>query len=363
MTSSRESEPQLWMRYKGEDGKEVELAFRSAKPLTYSDLVITRNNYNIEIVGDLINVKGLSENGKTRTVRGNIKEISFRRPCSIYGLVEGGWLPLPFVGSRPFLVDRNVVIMLERIRKGENRQYFRDNEWWFSLWQKVSPTINPVLYAWEGDCRRSPTYDEFCDSFERGAEEILATLPFAKVTKFEEQNYKAVYESLQGMSERLKSESEFLRYASALILHRSGDTDLEKNRQDLVRKAKQLGLRWPSLVLVAVFSCLYESRDGSGYLAARRILKPADTYAENDAYNAVSDLRALELYMALRTVDKRIALATCDLAQAAFWCLLRPSSPGYSRDSVTFSAIFSTELFPRLSQEQLENFLDGWSRH
>jgi hypothetical protein len=118
-----------------------------------------------------------------------------------------------------------------------------------------------------------------------------------------------------------------------------------------------LGLNMPSLLVIAVFSCFFESQDGSGHPIARRLLNPREGYTDQDAFNALSDLGALELYIFLSTLRQPpTSLCTCDRAMAAFWCVLGPDSFSYAPGQIIFAVEFSKELFPRLCREEIDAF-------
>lgn len=354
VSRNNEFKPWLILRHLAEDGKVTHMVPRYFKPLSHLDVVETHNDHQIKFV-----IESIIEGDVRKEVSGTATTtITFHNPSSIYGLVKGGWLPLPFVNPPYFLVDRNVVATLAKITNGILRQDVAHTKWWFSLSEKFHPTINPILYAWEGDRRRPPTYGEFCDHLVKASEQISLAIPEATVVRFRDEFRREAYHLLVDISKRKEQETTFLLYAIPLIRNRVPARRLGEYRRDLVNKAKELGLNASSLAVVAVFSCLFENQDGSGHPVARKILKPSERYTEQDAYNALSDLGALQLYMFLSTLKQRpISLCTCDRAMAAFWCLLRPHSISCAEGKMTVPVVFDTELFPRLSQEEINCFI------
>jgi hypothetical protein len=106
-----------------------------------------------------------------------------------------------------------------------------------------------------------------------------------------------------------------------------------------------------SLVVLAILSCLYERIDGSGFTAARKIIKPRTTYTRQNAYNALSDLRALEIFVSgLGFQRGPFALCTCDRAIAAFWCGLNAHDHRWENEQFSFTMGLTEDLFPRLGE-------------
>ena len=101
----------MLLKYKTEKGETVELSPKKFKPLSYEDLLPnpTKDDktYFIDVISDFIDIKG---KGYQSTGPGKVSApINFHNPLTIYALVEGGWLPPPFVIPANLLVDRNVI--------------------------------------------------------------------------------------------------------------------------------------------------------------------------------------------------------------------------------------------------------------
>jgi len=300
-----------------EDGLVTQIIPQHFTPLKYSDVIRDDSSHRIEFVGELADINSGVGSGKSV---GASMDIVFRRKTSIYALVEGGWLPVPLVRPGLFLVDQNVVITLSKIADGRIRP--EEGYIWVSFLNNSRLVINPAFCAWEGNSRRVPTYSEFRHHFDAASDKISTVLPKANVIKFEDVHYKAAYALVMEFTERQEKETEFLLHAVPLITERVSASRLKQNQRNLLDKAKELGLNDSSLAVIAVFSCVFERRDGSGYLVGRKILKPREGYSEQDAYNALCDLRSLELSMFSRTITPEpMSLCTRDKALAAFWCL------------------------------------------
>ncbi len=350
-TTDRDVKPWITLRHVAEDGQKADIVPRSFKPLTYSDAIQRHNRYRIEGSGGGTIWKTSIPEKVSGTFSMNIE---FYRKVHVYALVKGGWLPVPFVPRGIFLIDQNVLSTLTKIGDGRIQPDYRDI--WLNFLDSPRLVINPVFCAWEGTSRRTPTYSEFRDGFDAASSRISAVLPKANVIRFERVHYDAAYTSIRDSVEPQEKETEFLFYAVPLIRERTSAAKLKEYQRSLVSKAKELGLNDRSLVVIAVFSCLFE-KPGDRSLPGRKILKPKQRYTEQDAYNALCDLRYLELYMCSRIIEEPMILCTRDRAMTAFWCLIGPHSVRWENGKFTYSLEFSEHLFPRLSAEGREAFL------
>ena len=102
----------LVMRYVNPDGETVTFAPRRFIPLSCSDFVNAhRNGANLyEIKADATDFEIQRPEAENRHEdRGHVTmPINFQRNLPVYALVDGGWLPPPFVQPPAFLLDHNV---------------------------------------------------------------------------------------------------------------------------------------------------------------------------------------------------------------------------------------------------------------
>lgn len=341
------------MRIKVTTGETVDILPKRFKPLSYAELasddIKNSKTYEFEGVADSIEIIGSDKKPGTEFS----VTINFHRPASIYALVEGGWLPPPFVNPPNLFVDRNVVQYMAQIARGSKRPDLLDTDWWLNLVTDSSLLINPVLFALEGNKRRTPSFEEFCLAFEEASLKISNQLPDAKLIKYEAIHYKAAYQTLTDLDERHKRESDFLVRVAPVIASSVADLKLREVESFILQTVKDLSLDRKSLAVIAALSCLYQRRDGSGFLTARRILKPRPNgkYTPEDAHNALADLRSLELFIgSLGFRHDPFALCTCDKAIALFWCGLAPDGFEWKDDNFSFNVTLSEHLFPRLQE-------------
>jgi hypothetical protein len=342
-------------KYVSDQGEIVEVIPEKFTPLTYSDLVAnggSAQQYAIEVFAKSIKLpNGRDEGPGTASF-----PITFRQPLTIYSLVEGGWLPPPFVLPANYLVDRNVIRTFVRIREDSSKRELAPTHWWLQSLEGFPILINPVLYASEGANQRTPSFQEFLSDLEEGSAEIKTFLPNAKLTEFAPKDYAAIYSVVTDSLERQKREVEFLLTTAPRVVDRVSRSHLLGVESQVLAAAKKLNLKAESLCVLAVLSCLYEKPDGSGFKAARGIIKPKKAYTSKKAYNAVSDLRALEFFLAALGMEREpFSLCTCDKALAAFWCGLNAHSAKWETNSKFGCTISVNEqLFPRLSPDELK---------
>jgi hypothetical protein len=121
-------------------------------------------------------------------------------------------------------------------------------------------------------------------------------------------------------------------------------------------EAKQFGVRLNSIVFISALSCIYDDPHGILFSIGRKLLKPKIKYEMPDAFNAISDLRNIELAAAGMTYfpENPFALATCDYALASLWCAISLRGLPAS-GKLEFHFNLTKELFPRLSDIDLKN--------
>lgn len=279
----------------------------------------------------------------------------FDKPTSIYALVQGGWLPLPFAIPARFLVDRNVIIILRKIREGIITTNFESFQWWISFLNKSPVAFNPLPFAFEAGFRRKPTLAEFKSAFDDGVSVLLEAIPNCHVVQFENANYKGAYALLESFDRRNEHEVAFLQATCPLVVHRSNRRIGAKILEKIIQTADLYNVKRSSLATIVVLSCLYEDVHGTFSSIGRQILKPKRVYSEADAFNALCDLRHIEIAAASLVYFKQEAffLCTCDRALALLWSALSPHGKLSSGKTITLEFDLTADLFARLNDSDL----------
>lgn len=285
-------------------------------------------------------------------------DIQFHHPVTAYALQIGGWLPLSFCSTPMLLVDRNVTGILTAIDSGSVRSDIEANKWWLEFLNSQTFFVNPLLCAIEGVTRSSPSYEEFCLAFAEAQAILRKGLPRAQVIDYEEQHYQAAYEMVKSVALRYAAEVRFLVGVAPIIAERHRDSVLLHVEQQICELAASTGVTLQSLTLIAALSCLYEPRDGAEPCIGRRVLKPTGAYSEEQAHNAIADLRALEILVAVNSLGgPSVAFCTRDKYLAALWCGMQIANPEWRDGAMTFSTRPTQQLFPRLTLDQYSALL------
>jgi hypothetical protein len=186
----------MLIRYEAPSGEILEIEPARFEPLFFSDLVDDYNKKD-KLYSLRIEAKSVSSSRtrfKTRNPATVSMPTNFREPVSIFALVNGGWLPPPLVIPANFMVDRNVVASLVKMRQRVNQPSRTQHDWWTQLFSEFAALINPCLYAFEGKNGKPPTFEEFCRTFELVSAEVRAHLPTARVVEYDLVHFKAAYE-------------------------------------------------------------------------------------------------------------------------------------------------------------------------
>jgi hypothetical protein len=214
--------------------------------------------------------------------------------------------------------------------------------------------INPLLWALEGNQRRNLTVEEVKQQVEEAAAVLKKALPKAELVAVDAHGVQGtaglIRDSQAGM---VKKERFLMRLAPKL------HAPVGARRRDLLWRevldaAADCGLPRESLVVLAALSCV-SVPNGRG--AARGVLNITRHYSKADAYNALSDLRALELLMTLFATfpDQRLMLCTGDMSLALFWAGIRASDFLWDGKRIQFKVSPVEEMLPTLTPAQEES--------
>lgn len=362
----------LTLRYVGDDGKTFDIAPHEAnrfdvKPLGFKELVQAVATKHPEIPLVILNASapatetGLDRDGPN-TLRINWVVDS---PVIAYGLVDGGWLPLPWAHKRIALLDRNVVIELENLQSAGCETLGAGNPGWLTKWLGMdTDTVSPMLFALEGRHGRLPTDFEMRAELNRATKALLHVLPGTNVETVGPGQRRAMRHMLLGQAEYYHRATRLLLQAIPLVVDRAKPESRKHIEAKVLQIARDEQIPPDGLAVLALLSCIYDSNPPiSTHRAAtpgRAVLKPSRAYSEKNAYNALSDLFFLELLFNTIAMAPEIqpVLYTRDIGIAAFWAVLQPckyevrhASNGKSGASFTFS--LAQGLFPSLSDDEV----------
>ena len=342
-------------RIESDEGRIAEFVPTHAMPLSVADLRLLdrdeRASLKMKFGADELIVDGETHSGPFDIKANAI----FDENVSVYALVPGGWLPMPFTVPPHFLVDRNVVIALRKIQDGRSSLNSRSLEWWARLFVGGDGLFSPLLYAFEAGFRRKPSMPEFIEAYEEGVSELRDALPGSDVVRLNDAGYRIAYTQLEAFDARYEKEARFLQAICPIITQRASRRSEKELVANIFEMVGKCDLSRASIVVLAALSCVYEDMHGSPVSIGRGLLKPNKIYTEADAFNAISDVRHMELAATNQGFfgGRAFSLCTCDRSLALMWSALslREMSPSGQEMSFTFD--ITNELFSRLDEKGL----------
>jgi hypothetical protein len=344
----------LFLRGDFDSGDRVEFAPSFVHPLGNTELrLLHKTNVAVELQLD---ADGITINGERKTEQMHARAtITFREPPTVFALVRGGWLPPPFAMPPNFLVDQNVVIALRKLRQGQISVNRQQVEWWFKIFESSSAMFNPLPYAFEAEFRRKPTIREFIKAYDEGVSELKKSFPNCKVVSYQSAIYEAAYAQLEAFDEANAAQTNFLIQTCKLVRDRVPRQREGEVLREILAVADSLRIPRASPVVLAVASCLFEDFHGSIPSIGRQIIKPKRNYSVADAFNAINDLRHIELAAASQTYfgENAFHLCTCDRAVAMLWCALSLRGESSTRGSIEMTFDLTSDLFARLSNQEI----------
>jgi hypothetical protein len=340
------------LKYIGDNGEEAEVITSKFISLTFTDLFPRNELFEIKAKVDAGDAKingEVVENDSTITV-----PIKFSSEMAVYAIVINGWLPITFRNSEWLVPDRNLVSSIIQIDSKNLNNKNKAIEWWLSFIKESDIVINPLLYAIEGNQKKKPSYNEFCESFDKAVNKLSSYFPKGKVISYNSKKfYQAGYSILEEITETQTNEISFLLETAPLVSTSYSSQQLGKIQKEIDEIAIKYNLLGKSFLYFLVISCLYERNDSKFFKAARKVLKPKQSYNESDAYNTISDINILNIFIQSWSIfGELFPICTCDNGLVAFWSGLNPIKISSKNKKIDIEFTFNECLFPRLSIEQ-----------
>jgi len=248
------------------------------------------------------------------------------------GLVRGGWLPSGLAATRDttlLMPDRNIVTAIAGRSRGKSRA--RD---FLDLFRDRPVQVSPLLYALEGNGRALPTPHEARQQLAEAIAKLGEALPQARLMVGPESAI-GLLGLIEDSRATMAAKQKFLiRLAPALAAPVSR-RDRDTRWNDVLVAAADCGVAPDSLVVLAALSVVVHP----GACAPRRLLKLHAGYDEADAYNALSDIRSLELLLYSLALQPGLdtQLCTADRALALFWVGLNATEIEAADDGIRWT--------------------------
>jgi hypothetical protein len=260
--------------------------------------------------------------------------------CAI-GLVPGGWLPglvAATFNKAVMLLDRNIVTeLIGRFECGEPCR--TDEPDFLDLFEGHPITINPVLSVLEGESKRPPTPEEVDRDLSQTVAKLRRALPQAIVIHSNETST-GIARIIDETREPMARKQAFLLRMAPHLASPVSRRNRDKIRREILLAADQIGVDRNSLIVIAVLSV---ASVPNGRSPAAGLLKFKPGYNAKHAYNALADIRSLEILIKLFAAfpDQPVQLCTADKPLALFWTAIRatnfrngPKAPTFDLDPI-----------------------------
>ncbi|WP_186043950.1 hypothetical protein [Burkholderia gladioli] len=289
----------------------------------------------------------------------NVKmELQSHLGSTVLGLVKGGWLPSGLILDEETLLlpDRCTVAALRsRFIGGQPKVGVPPD--FLDFAHDKALKINPMLYAMEGTTGScNPDASELSSLYDRAARKIGEALPKAVMFPSKNDALRGVIGLLRDQAQGFTARQRFLIKAAPLLATPIARKQLPDLWFQLLELADRHGVARASMLVCALVSA---SAAHPAMNPAMGVLKPRRQYTEKNAFNALADLRALDLLIAAGTdfPDKRVALLTEDRALALFWVGMQTHNHRRDGTSIRYAMNPHKAMFARLSDQELQTVL------
>lgn len=260
------------------------------------------------------------------------------------GLVRGGWLPSALAATRETAVvlpDRNIITEISGRFDG-GKKIGRDPDF-LDLFAGDPVRINPMLFAMEGNGRSLPAPEAARAQLEEAVRKLRKALPAATLM-VGPKSIDGLMGLIDDVRPGLARKQTFLRRVAPILSAPVARRDVDRRWEEILDAATEIGVVRASLVVLAVLSTLVNP----GRCAAKSLLKFHAGYSDADAYNALSDIQALDLllYSLALFPDMHTQLCTADRNLALFWVGAGASDITRDGDGIRFTISPHTAVLP-----------------
>ena len=287
------------------------------------------------------NIEGVEING---LARGNAV-LDSTHSSMVISLQRGGWLPsgLALANAGVTVVpDRNVISQIKgRFEEGSVIGAGQD---FLDLLAGQEVRLNPLLYAIEGNDRSIPDRP----IVEAQLTEVMAflrkALPTAELVVGSD-SLRGALGLIDDTRAGFERKRNFLLHLAPFLTAPTSRRLFDKRWTDVMDAADRYGVARYSLIVLAALSAVAVPNSGS---PAKRMLKFREGYSEQDAYNALADVRSLEILIHLLALfpKEHPAIFTADRALALFWTGIRAHNFRRETRSVSCDLAPVEQLFP-----------------
>ncbi|PMR75281.1 hypothetical protein [Billgrantia endophytica] len=297
--------------------------------LQYSDLIDQKLGTKVAIPLNWKNARVIESTIDGISVEtiasGNTKLESIYSSRTI-GLVKDGWLPSGLA------LQENMVVMPDRCTISELAGRFRNgaktddaDKDFLDLFADHRVRINPLLYALEGNLRANPSPETVEQQFDEVCAKISAALPMAELAPSGKGGLQGVVGIINDTQAGMALKQDFLIRLAPKLRAPVSARRLQQFWDEVLTTADECSVPRRSLVVLAALSAVCVP---NGKSPGKALLKLNEAnYSAELAYNALADLRSLEVLMQLFALlpNEKILLCTGDKDLALFWAGIRAS--------------------------------------
>lgn len=297
----------------------------SIAPLGLSELhahLVNNADIPIQITGAHLEVSG-----PKHTLAGPGKvafSLNPRLPIEVFGLVEGGWLPVYFTQADFLFPDANVAKKFSRL----SREIATPLPKGLEHFDMAARHIHPILSVIEGNQRQFPTLEVLTEEANSTALRLKNGMPDQSIVIPDGGHLLGAYRMVEDRKRTYARDESFLLQAYPLISNRIKNDRLSAVHDEIDRIALNLGISRHSFLYLLTLDCLYDNHPVKHALESpgRAVLKPRGAADPGGVYNALFDVWQLEFLVHIHHVvgSARVAICTMDKGLAKAWAMFRP---------------------------------------
>lgn len=328
--------------------------------LQYSDLIDLKLGSKVEIPLSFKNAhlleSSIAELSSVTNASGRFKLESIYSSKTI-GLVKDGWLPsgLALQDDMTILPDRCTISeLVGHFRNGSKTN--EANKDFLDLFADQRVRINPLLYALEGNLKTNPSPEVVEQQFEEACAKIKVSLPLAELVPESKGALQGVVGIINDTKIGMARKQEFLLHIAPRLRAPVSKQRLSLVWDEVLTAADGHNIPRRSLVVLAALSAATVPNGKSPAKALLKLTEP--NYSAELAYNALADLRSLELLMYLFAMfpNERILLCTGDKDLALFWAGIRASNFAWHSDYFHCKYSPVEALLPNVTPERMASY-------
>ena len=331
------------------------------EPLGYEDLARARLYLPVTVPLDWRNVRIFETDidgvDIEKVARGNTTLESVFSSTTV-SLQRGGWLPSGLAVTRKgvtILPDRNVITQIKGRFEGD--KVVGAGRDFLDMLTGLEVRINPLLYAMEGNNRGIPSPATVEAQLNEAISFVGKALPKAQIV--------VGSESLNGALGLIEESRPGIGRKQAFLLDLAPKLNPPTSRRwldvrwaEVLEAADRHGVRRNSLVVLAALSAVAVPNSGS---PAKKVLKFRSDYSAAEAYNALADIRSLEILMHLFALlpDERPTIFTRDRPLALFWAGIQAFNFTMNSGTMSFDLSPVEELLPGATLSRWRDDMGG----